>query len=136
MKKDPVSRFKHIMRMPYYYVPPCPKCKSVRTGRFVKFHSSVNDKYSSKMSLKNGELIQFTNRVDPEKQFFCLDCGCEWSEYSPIRWLTLEEIDKEKKKRSTDELLDNFIQNEEEEKAKPKKGGVIFNAFRGFIGHI
>lgn len=136
MHKDFVSKLKRIIKVPYYYVPPCPECRSPRTGRFMKFHSSVNDKYSSKMSLKNGELINFTNRVDPNRQFFCLDCGCEWSEYSSIRWLTLEELDEEKKKRGTDELLDNFIENEHKEKEQPKKGGIILNAMKGFIGHI
>ena len=134
-KQNIVEFLKNHIRLPYYFVPPCPVCGSERTGRYVKFHSTVSDEYTTKMSLKNGELTQFTDRIDPEKTFFCVDCGAEWSEYAGVRWLSINEINEEKKKRATDSLLNNFIANEKEEKKKDKKTG-ISGLIRGFIGHI
>lgn len=133
-KKNIFKKLRGIIRLPYYFVPACPVCGSERTGRYVKFRSEFDDRNASKTTLKNGELIAFTNKVDTEANFFCLDCGCEWSEYSPVKLLSLEEIDKEKKKRCTNEMLDALIESEQEEKAKKKKG--IFSSIRGFIGHL
>lgn len=134
-KKNLIDKIKSVIRIPYYYVPPCPICGSVRTGRYVRIHSVVNDEYSNKMSLKNGELTKFTNSVDPDKQFFCSSCGAEWSELSSIKWLSLAQIDEEKKKRETGGLLDELL-NEEKEEKKNRKGGPMGKLITGFIGHV
>ena len=129
------KKLKAKIRMPYYYVPPCPYCGSVRTGRFVEYRRDTQDQYTEKMSLKNGELIQFVAKIDPEASFFCADCGTTWSEYAPMKWFTMEEIEEEKKKRGTAAYYTETIEEEKDER-KHRKGGPILRLFAKFIGKI
>lgn len=60
----------------YYYVPPCPKCGSRRTGRYIK-RPITDSGFIKEKSLKMGELVRFAPS-EPIKNAFCEDCGYEW----------------------------------------------------------
>lgn len=121
---------KKIIRVPYYYVPPCPFCGSKMTGRYLKSHWAADDEYVADTSLKNGELVVFRPEI-PSKNVFCVNCGHDWTEYIESRFMTLEEIDKEKAARSTNEIR---AQEREEKKGKKKRG--VLHTIARFIGHI
>lgn len=123
--------FKKIIRVPYYYVPPCPSCGSRATGRYLKSHRAPDDEYIADASLKNGEVVILRPEV-PGNNAFCLTCGCEWPEYVEARFMTLEKIDEEKAARSTKEIM----AHEKEEKKGMKKKRGVFHTVTRFIGHI
>lgn len=65
----------------YYYVPPCPRCGSRKTGRYVSRSITQEDtNYMIKESLRHGELVHVRNPV-PVKNAYCEDCGYEWAEH-------------------------------------------------------
>lgn len=131
-KKNPFRKLKKIIKVPHYDVPPCPNCGSIRTGRFVKYHSSDNDDYITKTSLKNGEIIKFVEEVDPDHDLFCSDCGFTWSEYVPVKWISLDDVKTAKYERGTQPILEDMVAEEKEEKKHEKKG--IFRSFIKFVG--
>lgn len=133
-KSNPLKQIRNKVKVPYYYIPPCPRCKSVRTGRLMKYHRTTNDEYINKASLKNGELIKFVPEVDPDHDLFCADCGFTWSEYISVQWYTQDQIDEEKRKRGTISQLDDVIKEEKEEEKNQKHG--IVHSFAAFIGKI
>lgn len=106
-----------IFKRPYYYVPPCPRCQSRKTGRYVKNPVVKQDKgYIFEESLKNGEIVEETDIV-PVENAFCCDCGYEWSCYIETIWLTPQEILKQKKARGIEGLSEE-LENEKEKKEK------------------
>ena len=95
------------IRFPYYYVPPCPKCGSMETGRIVKQPGSHAD-YTMMASLKNGEIIMFDPSPSPTDNLFCLHCGNVWTGEVTLRMLSKSQISYEAKKRGTLDLLQEF----------------------------
>lgn len=95
----------HFFRK-YHYVPPCPKCGSLRTGRF--FYVSTTYQKIERIIAENmryGELskieLGFGNEL--EHNAYCEDCGIQW--YANIQELPLtdERIQQEMKKRGITE---------------------------------
>ena len=85
--------------MKYHDTGECPRCGSLRTGRFIeKIHKSEID--AKLKYLKKGELIRFRNEYTPkEYNCFCDDCdGCWYGEILiyQITYEELEEILEEK----------------------------------------
>lgn len=117
-----------LLRSPYYYVPPCPKCQSRITGRFMRrLTSSYETNWRIEESLKHGEIV--ANASDAKDgQCFCVSCGYIWNGIVSLKLWTLDRISEEKEARKTDTILDNM----HEENPKNNKGGSL----RKFIGHI
>lgn len=107
-----------IFKRPYYYVPPCPRCQSRKTGRYVKNPVVKQDKgYIFEESLKNGEIVEETDIV-PVENAFCCDCGYEWSCYIETIWLTPQEILKQKRARGIEGLSEKLENERREERKK------------------
>lgn len=90
------------MRYPYKYIPPCPKCGSRCTGRYIKEPITESDmEYIELQSLKHGEIIRFTPK-EPDDNAFCVDCGFRWGVTARTVYLTREELDAEIDARGTE----------------------------------
>ena len=110
---------KHI----YYYVPPCPRCNSKKTGRYLR-RSLSGTGYSREASLRHGELVRFASDV-PYDNCFCESCGNEWHQYIPMSFFTKDEIMEEKRARGTEPLYQQLL----DQKAAQADG-------RGFFGKL
>ena len=133
MKKKKSGLFKNLIRIPYYYVPPCPSCGSRITRRYVKIHRDTEMEYMNESSLKNGEIIAFLPEV-PKNNFFCVECGFEWGGICEASMLSLEEIREEKDARHTDEMFVNA--REETTESKRERQNKPFYHLGRFIGKI
>lgn len=90
------------MRYPYKYVPPCPKCGSKCTGRYVREPLTETDmEYIELNSLKNGEIVRFVPK-EPTDNAFCVDCGHKWGCMITTRYFTKEQIEHEIDVRGTE----------------------------------
>lgn len=87
------------MRHLYYYVRPCPKCGSHRTGHYMR-NSVFGSTYSITSSLQHGEWVRLADG-DPINNCFCLDCGYEWPDIVETRFLDDDALQKEKQERGT-----------------------------------
>lgn len=111
----------------YYYMPPCPKCKSERTGRYLA-QPYVNKHYTVIESLKNGELVQLKKTV-PRNNAYCADCGFEWHEEPRLVRIEQEEKEDEIARRGTEKLLYEYY---EKNHIDPDKKGILGGVFSGF----
>lgn len=91
----------------YYYVPPCPRCGSRKTGRYVKTPYSGAG-YMKEHSLKNGELIRFCLE-EPIDNGFCASCGFEWPVRVETRFLPYQKIMEEQKVRGTQDAYEEIL---------------------------
>lgn len=94
---------KHI----YYYVEPCPRCGSRKTGRYIKTPMRGSG-YTKKESLKAGELIRFASPV-PDNNGFCASCGYEWHTNVETKWWPSDRIEEEKAVRGTQALYEREL---------------------------
>ena len=109
----------------YKYVPPCPKCGSFCTGRYVKEPYSEKGKdYLERESLRFGEIVRFIQSI-PYKNMFCVDCDYKWHGIVETKLISKDELDDMIEKRETYEA---YIEAKEEQAFKndTKKGG-FFN---------
>lgn len=116
----------------YYYVPPCPLCGSPVTGRYVKLHRDVDTEWQINESLRHGELIKALNEV-PIRNCFCINCGYEWNYDAKAIFISQNELNEEKKKRHTIDILNKCI---EEQKSEERKNHSLFKPIKKFIGKI
>lgn len=108
----------------YYYVPPCPKCGSRITGRYVKQpHNQGDAEYMQRESLKHGELIRFVPS-EPIKNCYCEECGHEWGHTVRSYFITKERMEEEIEARDTRSLYMEF--NEKYPRKKKSFFGRIF----------
>lgn len=111
----------------YYYVPPCPKCGSRRTGRYLKEPKLPADiRYTMVESLKNGELVRMSYKV-PENNAYCEDCGYEWPETIMAGFYTAQQINEEMQARGTVEAYSDYVEKH------PKKRKTILGKICGFF---
>ena len=103
--------FKELLPRIYYYVPPCPKCNSVITGRYIKSKNVADDTWTIKEGLKNGEIIKAVPVVG-KNNCFCFECGHEWKDYVDGKILKSNEIAKEAAARHTFEFLEDILKEE------------------------
>ena len=87
------------IKKPYYYVPPCPSCGSMKTGHYVK-EVNLDPSFAARESLKNGELAIPVREI-PYENVFCLDCGFSWHHTVSMRWMSLADIEEQKISRDT-----------------------------------
>ena len=88
------------MRHFYYYVPPCPKCGSRKTGRYMRMPFTGSG-YTKEDSLKNGEWVRFA-KEEPINNCFCMTCGMQWPGKVRLKWWPFERIQEEIKARETE----------------------------------
>jgi hypothetical protein len=83
----------------YHKVPPCPRCGSKKTGRFL-YVSSIQGGTEKIVSncMARGELVSIMPGLDATKyeNAYCEDCGIEWHANIETLWLNQEQILKER----------------------------------------
>lgn len=114
----------------YYYVPPCPKCGSRKTGRYVRqphtLHPAEDAWYVQTQSLQNGELVRFARRI-PYENVYCEDCGERWHFLVRSGIKTEKEIQIEKKARGTEDKYLRFVED------NPKRKKSFFGKICGLL---
>lgn len=95
--------FRHI----YYYVPPCPRCGSRKTGRYIRAPFTGSG-FTKEESLKKGELIRFSVE-EPINNGFCVACGNEWPVRVKTKFLTYAQIQEEQIARDTKSLYEQYL---------------------------
>lgn len=134
--KNPLKK---IIRLPYYYVPPCPVCGSYITGHFMKSHRKTDYEWQIDESLSNGEIVDFKSNVG-NINAFCVSCGYEWSEIIELKFFTLERIEEEKERRGTSVLLTQRRRESGEARMLAKKKTPVYlkplTSIRDFIGKV
>lgn len=104
------------MRYPYKYIPPCPRCGSSCTGRYIKEPLTETDmEYIELQSLKHGEIVRFMPK-EPVDNAFCVDCGYRWGCTAKTIYYTKEQLEEEIDKRGTEraylEIKDELSQKD------------------------
>ena len=111
---------KNIIKYPYNYVPPCPRCSSYKTGKFVKSHGEFNDEYAIQKSLEAGELIKVVKEL-PSNNCYCANCGATWSYDIPVLMISYKKLIDQKEKRGTQVKLDNYVKEINKKQTKTRK---------------
>lgn len=119
------------MRQMYYYMPPCPRCKSEVTGRYLKTPFVKKDLMMIE-SLSNGEIIKFAKKI-PEKNAFCCTCGFAWNEDPRLVRITPEEKEAEIYRRGTEALMNKYIEDNHVVLQKKHILGGIFAGLTDFF---
>lgn len=101
-RKMGLPEIRHI----YYYVPPCPLCGSMHTGRYVR-KAFIDETYMDRKSLENGEIIRQVPR-EPIKNCFCEDCGYEWGAHIETKFLTADEVNEQRMLRGTYQTFQEY----------------------------
>lgn len=102
----------------YNYVPPCPCCGSVMTGRYVKQHKFPKDNaWILEESFKNGEIVALVPEIG-EDTAFCFQCGYRWPARIQNVWLSRTEVNHERKIRNTDEIFESITDDGSDKKKK------------------
>jgi hypothetical protein len=109
----------------YHYVPPCPRCGSLRTGRFI---TGSYDSISEVRALKKGELIQSKYTQD-SFTCFCDDCGISFPGQIKIMLLSSAELQEQKKLRCITEDLESGLQDYYKDDQKYQKDLLKQNDF-------
>ncbi len=105
----------------YYYVPKCPVCGSMVTGRYIKRYAGQFDDKIVLDGLNHGEIIKITpSRTS--NNCFCLECNHEWSDIITPCLKNNEQIAVEKQNRRVNELMGLFEPQQED---PPKRGWSI-----------
>lgn len=126
--------FAKAIRHIYYYVPPCPCCKSFATGRIVKIKSAngADAKWQMLESLKHGELVKTVDET-AGPNCFCLNCGYQWDDVIETKFLNNEQLLEEKKKRATIEILNEIKKAERDEQESYKKNHPVVSKLKNFL---
>ena len=90
--------YRNKLKMPYYYVPACPKCGSYITGRFVRARNDNDADWIIDESLRHGEIVSPVPKVLSEN-CFCCECNTTFTGSVEMKWLSMNELDAEKLKR-------------------------------------
>ena len=112
-------------------MPPCPKCGSEITGRYVQKPIVKND-YMVLESFKNGEIIETKKRV-PKKNAFCKECGFEWTEEARLVLIDEDEKDAEISRRKTEKLMQQYIEEHGIDLDKKPILGGLFSGLTNFF---
>lgn len=131
LKKISEFNMSKVFHKFYYYVPPCPKCNSKITGRFMKeLPSAYDNDWRMRECLSNGEIIAAKKTLKGNENCFCVKCGHTYPAIVSLKFMSKYKIEQEKEDRKTDIILYNYEKkNEDREIEKP-------DLFRRFIGHM
>lgn len=102
----------------YYYIEPCPRCKSRKTGRYVK-QPLTGGGYMMEESLKAGELIRFLP-FEPVKNGYCLTCGYEWHTRAKLKFWSNEKVREEQTVRGTEQEYARFLKSNGKDGYQPE----------------
>jgi len=118
------------VRHPYYYIPPCPKCGSRRTGRYIK--ETRGSQYIEEESLRHGEIVRFA-MSEPVKNAFCVDCDYTWGCTPQLKFWTTDRIQEEIEARTTEEAYQELkaYNRETEAGIKRSKGRGLIHFLTG-----
>ena len=119
------------MKSIYYYMPPCPRCGSEITGRYIQ-RPLVKADYMVLESLKNGEIVELRKKV-PDKNAFCKSCGFEWREAPRVVWIDEDEKEYERAHRKTEKMMQEYIDAHHIDVYKKPILGGIFSGFTNFF---
>lgn len=109
-------------------VPPCPRCTSTKTGRYIFVMNNASDIEKLIASyMKKGELIKpilgFHNSEHPN--LYCEDCGAEWYDEVFPKYVTDKELEEIKIakgiSKTSYENMKNFKNIVAQEKKMKKK---------------
>jgi len=90
-----------------YIVPKCPKCESIRTGRYVEYRGLDPDGYQASF-LRKGEIIM-PSYTAHSNNLFCVDCDFEWSGSFTKKLISGKELKKIKEEIGiSDELIEEL----------------------------
>lgn len=126
-----IDKISDIIKKPYYYVPPCPRCQSKATGRYMKMSKWKNDNdWMVNECLKKGELVVLMPEI-PEDNAFCLSCRFNWPQPIQMTWETNRFIKQQKEDRQT-----NVILKELREEAMAEDEKKRYKTIRHFVGKL
>lgn len=132
-KLDKMKEFlDSVIRKSYYYVGMCPRCKSCKTGRFIKYSNTTNTEWVINEALRNGELVEPVPELG-KYNCFCAECQAIWYEDVKLMFLSKSKIKEEKEKRGTIFLLKERY---DEMKAEEKKKTFFARFYGNFYGKI
>ncbi len=121
-----------IIRVPYYYVPPCPICGGWMTGRYIKMHRNVENEWAVKEALKNGELVKPVMHLPDDRDCICYICNISFDGPSKLKFISLRERNEERQRRNTDTILESIRGQTFSEPPKKKLFGLVGR----FVGKI
>ena len=130
--QNPFRKLSDIIHVFYYDVPPCIRCGSYITCRYIKLHGDNDVEWQIDESLRHGELVQALDEL-PEQNCFCAECGCEWIGDVKLRFISKAELQEEKKQRHTIEIMTERIAQEREDR---KNDHTMFKSIRRYIGKL
>ena len=116
----------------YYNIPPCPKCGSRRTGRYIRepsiplIEGRDSRDYTIKECLLHGELVRLAPHV-PLNNAYCEDCGYEWKQDVRVSIVPRSRIDEEIEARGTMKAYNKYREE------NPKRKKTIFGKIFGFL---
>jgi len=131
LKKTKQFFRRHIKKI-YYDVPPCPVCQCPATGRFVKQRRDTVADWQIVEALRHGELIRPVEEMT-RKNCFCINCDYEWIGIIELKLLSLEQIEEEKNKRLTREILN---EKAVEARALKRSDHSVLKPMKGFMGKL
>lgn len=109
----------------YHYVPPCPRCGSLKTGRFYYVtNTAFGVEKVIAENLKYGELVRVVTGFGDELEYnaYCEDCDIKWMAKIEEYKLTDERITQECKDRGiSKETINNMVNIKKISKAKKKE---------------
>lgn len=112
-------------------------CNSWMTGHFIE--TDYVPEWVTNEALRHGEIVFVVDKV-PKENCVCIACRYTWEDEVPIKFLSIEKINEQKRLRYTNVIYNNRL--EEERKSKEyvtKKGKVKIkkkNFLARFIGPI
>ncbi len=119
-------KLSNLFKHPYYYVPPCPACKSPMTGRFVPSHSNEANAWIMRSAFKHGELVADVEDLAPsDDNLFCVSCGHTWTGHVAFKFITTAELEEERRKRDTKKMLKLLKQQEMESMSGDDKKTIL-----------
>ncbi len=96
----------------YTFVPPCPRCGSLKTGYKVFCQTEKECNEAIYKGLLNGELVEGTlnfNDIYGDTNLFCKSCGSRWFGKTEEKRLTFEEKMQERENRGiTDKIIEEY----------------------------
>ena len=109
----------------YHRVPPCPRCESKKTGRFIYVANTRNgvEKIIGDC-MARGELVRVIPGLETTQyeNAYCENCGIEWHANIETFWLPKEAIAKERFDRGiTKEKYKNIKEIKSTAKARLKE---------------
>lgn len=91
--------------MPRYFdIPPCPRCHSPKTGYYIECATIPPNRLLASF-LKKGEIVRpmIDKRLSSYTLCFCSECNARWEAIIKSKYITSEELEKQKEKRGISE---------------------------------